>query len=116
MKSSQARKAGLLGSLVTSIMASICCIGPIVFALLGVSGAGFLLRFERYRPIFIVIALLFLGMAFIFTYRKKDAAHCEPGTLCANSKSDTINKVVLWIAAFLVALFIFFPAIISKFV
>lgn len=116
MKGNQVQKATLLGSVLTAIMASICCIGPVVFALLGVSGAGFLLRFEKYRPLFIVVAVVFLGTAFFFTYRKKQAAHCEPGTLCANPKSDTINKVVLWIATILVVGFILFPAIISRFV
>ena len=116
MKTNHLQKASLVGSILTAILASICCIGPIVFALLGVSGAGFLLKFERYRPIFIVFTVVLLGTAFFFTYRKKDAAHCEPGSLCANPKSTTINKVILWIATILVAGFIFFPAIISKFV
>jgi len=110
------QKASLAGSLISGILASVCCIGPIVFAVLGIGGAGFILKFENYRPLFIVVAVIFLGTAFYFTYKKKSAANCEPGTLCASPKSDTMNKVVLWIATVLVAFFILFPGIISRFV
>jgi len=116
MKDHHLQKASLAGSLITALMASICCIGPVVFALLGVSGAGFLLKFEKFRPHFIVIAVILLGAGFFLTYRQKSAAHCEPNTLCANPKSRTINKIVLWISTILIAGFIFFPMIISRFV
>lgn len=110
------QKASLVGSIISGVLASICCLGPIVFAVLGIGGAGFILKFEQFRPVFIVVAVLFLATAFYYTYKKKSAAHCEPGTLCANPKSDTMNKVVLWIATVFVAFFIFFPGIISRFV
>lgn len=116
MKTPKLQKATLFGSVITSILASICCIGPIVFAVLGVSGVGFILKFEKFRPLFIACAVVLLGTAFYLTYRKKEASHCEPGSLCANPKSDRINKIALWIATLLIGLFIFFPSIISKFV
>lgn len=114
--STKMQKVSLVGSILSGILASVCCVGPIVFAVLGLSGVGFILKFEKYRPLFIVVAVVFLGTAFYLTYKKKEAAHCEPGTLCANPKSDKLNKVVLWIATVLVGFFIFFPGIISRFV
>jgi len=114
--STEMQKVSLAGSLISGILASVCCIGPIVFAVLGIGSVGFILKFEKYRPLFIVVAAVFLGTAFYFTYKKKPAAHCEPGTLCANPESDTMNKVVLWIATVLVAFFVFFPGIISRFI
>ncbi|MBI3535698.1 MAG: mercury transporter [Deltaproteobacteria bacterium] len=110
------QKTTLISSIISAVLASICCIGPIVFAVLGVSGAGFILKFEQYRPLFIVVATVLLGVGFYFTYKKKPAEHCEPGTYCANPKSDRLNKIILWIAAILVAFFVFFPRIISIFV
>lgn len=114
MRSGHVGKASLVGSLVTAFLASICCIGPVVFAILGISGAAFVQRFEEYRPLFIIFAVGFLGTSFYFTYRKKPAEQCETGSYCANPRSDRINKIVLWIATVLVAIFIFFPSIISK--
>ncbi len=114
MNESRAQKASLAGSLLTAFLASICCIGPVVFAILGISGVAFIQKFEAYRPLFIVVATVFLGTAFYFTYRKKPAEECAPGSYCANPKSDRINKIVLWIATVLIAFFIFFPAIISR--
>lgn len=114
MRSGHAGKASLVGSLVTAFLASICCIGPVVFAILGISGAAFVQKFEDYRPLFIVAAVGFLGTSFYFTYRKMPAEQCEPGSYCAHPKSDRINKIVLWIATFFVALFLFFPSIISR--
>lgn len=116
MASSNVHKATLIGSVLTAILASICCIGPIAFAVLGISGAGFILKFEAYRPLFIVLAVGLLGTAFYFTYKKKPAAECADGTYCSNPKSVRINKIVLWFATVLVFAAIFFPTIISKFI
>jgi mercuric ion transport protein len=108
------QKASLVGGLVAGFLASICCIGPVVFAIIGVSGISFIQKFEEYRSVFIGLAALLLGVAFYFTYRKKPAEECEPESFCANPKSDRINKIVLWVATVLIALFIFFPNIVEK--
>lgn len=116
MAANKAQKTTLAGSLFTAILASICCIGPLVFAVLGISGAGFILKFEAYRPLFISLASVLLGAAFYFTYKKKSADECADGSYCANPKSDRINKIILWVATGLVFIAIFFPTIISMFV
>lgn len=111
----KAQKTTLIGSIISAILASICCLGPIILAVLGISGAGLILKFEPYRPLFIVVATILLGTGFYLTYKKKPAEQCEPGTYCANPKSDRLNKIILWVAAILVAFFVFFPEIISIF-
>ena len=116
MTTNKVQKTTLVGSVLTAILASICCIGPLVFAVLGISGAGFIMKFEAYRTLFIVFATALLGAAFYFTYKKKPSEECADGTYCANPKSDRINKIILWVATGLVAIAIFFPTIISMFV
>ncbi len=108
------QRAFVISSVISAFLASICCIGPVVFALLGISGMAFIERFEPYRPIFIVLAATLLGLGFYFAYRKKPAGECDEDAYCANPKADRVNKFVLWIAATLVAFFIFFPGIIEK--
>lgn len=105
----KAQKASLLGSIVTSLIASACCIGPVVFAFLGVSSAGFLTEMEPYRAVITVFTLLLLGIAFYFTYKKKPASECEESSYCANPKSDTWNKRILWISTVLIIVFLTFP-------
>ena len=56
-------KWGVIGAIAAAIAASGCCIGPLVLAVLGVSGAwvGNLTAFEPYRPIFMTLTLGLLG-------------------------------------------------------
>lgn len=44
--------AGVAGALVSGLLASACCIGPLLAVFLGVTGAGALLALEPYRPWF----------------------------------------------------------------
>ncbi len=104
-----------LGSITSGLVASLCCIGPLVFVVLGLSGTAFFTKFEQYRWIFGTVALGFLALGFFVAYRGEK--ECAPGTSCAiNPKRRKLNKIVLWIAAILVVVFIFSPNIIGFFV
>jgi len=98
--------AGAIGS---AIAASICCIGPLVLALLGLGGGALLLRFEAYRPYFLVATALFLGAAFYITYRRPALENCEPGSACASPTTRKGQKIALWIVTVIVALAAAFP-------
>ena len=106
---SKAQKATLIGGVIASVVASACCIGPVIFAVLGVSSAGLLTKMEPYRPIITVITLALLSLAFYFTYKKKPAAECEDESYCANPKSDVWNKRILWVSTILITAFLTFP-------
>jgi mercuric ion transport protein len=96
------------GSVVGGILASACCIGPLVFALLGISGAAFAQRFEPFRPYLLVITYAVLGGAFYLTYRPPAAA-CGPGGTCGMPRTNRFGKALLWIAAAIVLLATTFP-------
>ena len=68
-----------LGSVLSALLASLCCIGPVVFALIGAGSLGFAAVFEPYRLYLLALTVLFLGTAFYFTYRKREV-QCEDGT------------------------------------
>lgn len=59
------------GTIVSAILASICCIGPLILAGLGIGSVGIFSSLERYRLIFMLVTFAFLGAAFYLTYRKK---------------------------------------------
>ena len=102
------------GSFISAVLASICCIGPLVFVLLGISGAAFFAKFEQYRWVFGVSALGFLAFGFFFTYRENN--ECAPESSCAvNLGRRRLDKILLWVSAVLVIGFIISPNIIGFF-
>ena len=104
----KAQGATLVGSVVGGVLASVCCIGPLVFALLGISGAAFAHRFEPFRPCFLVLTYGLLGTAFYLTYRPAQAK-CGPRAACEMPRTTRAGKVVLWIASVVVVLTTAFP-------
>ncbi len=54
------------GGVIGAILASTCCVVPLLFVMLGISGAwiGNLTALEPYKPYFAGIALVFIGLGF----------------------------------------------------
>ena len=102
-------RGALVASGVAAILASVCCLGPLVLVLLGVSGAwiGNLTAFEPYSPYFSVAALGALGFAGWRIFRP--AAECKPGEVCAVPSVRRSYKVIFVVVAVLVALALAFP-------
>ncbi|NOY76485.1 MAG: hypothetical protein GXO76_01315, partial [Calditrichaeota bacterium] len=113
-KHSASRK-GLIGAILSSVAASVCCVGPLVILALGLGGAwtARLSVFQPFRPYLIVITLLFLAYAFYKIYRRKDSEACDPGQYCADSRSLKINKISLWVVTVLIGLLLATPKIIQ---
>ncbi len=108
------------GAITSAFVASACCVGPLVFALLGLGGAGLLVKFEPYRPYFMTLTFALLGTGFYFTYRKPKAAVAAAGTSagvdgdacgCPAPRTNRAGRVMLWVATALVVGFLAFPYI-----
>lgn len=108
------RAALFVGGL-AAILASTCCLGPLVLVLLGVSGAwiGNLTVVEPYRPVFIGAALVALFFAYRRIFRPTQA--CTPGEVCAIPQVQTTYKAVFWVVAALVVLALSFPYLLPLF-
>ena len=102
------RRALYAGGL-AAILASTCCLGPLVLLMLGFSGAwiGNLTALEPYRPLFVVTAVV----ALIFAYRQifRPAAACAPGDVCAVPRVRTTYKALFGLTAVLILIAISFP-------
>lgn len=98
------------GGILAAIGASSCCLFPLIFFALGISGAwiGNLTALAPYQPFFVAAALAFLGFGFFRVYRRKPAA-CAPADACARPIPNRTVKIALWSAAVLVALATAFP-------
>lgn len=94
---------------IAAILASTCCLGPLVLVVLGFSGAwiGNLTLLEPYRPVFIGAALVALFFAWRSIFRP--AAACEPGEVCAIPQVRTTYRLVFWIVVALVLVALTFP-------
>lgn len=99
-----------IGGIVGALASMSCCIVPLVFFALGVSGAwiGNLTALAPYQPIFVMFTLVCLGFGFYRVYRKSPAV-CAEGSYCAKPISNRIVKTALWCATFLVAAALAFP-------
>ncbi len=91
------------GGILGAIAASSCCVLPLMFVSLGVSGAwiGNLTALAPYQPIFIVLTLGFLGFGFHLVYWRPQAA-CAEGQACARLLPNRIVKASLWLATVIV--------------
>src|SRR6266567_7986515 len=103
-----------VGSVLAAFLASACCVGPLVFALLGLGGARLLVKFEPYRPYLIALTVALLGTGFYVTYRKPRLAApvssaSGPECACPVPNASRAGKILLWTAAILVAVFLAFP-------
>ncbi|MBX6323403.1 MAG: mercury transporter MerT [Rhodospirillaceae bacterium] len=93
------------GGVIGAILASTCCVVPLLFVMLGISGAwiGNLTALEPYKPYFAGIALVFIGLGFRQVYFKAKPA-CVDGSYCAKPQSAVITKTALWLSTVVVLL------------
>ncbi|WP_353070805.1 mercuric ion transporter MerT [Tunturiibacter gelidiferens] len=94
---------------IAAVLASTCCLGPLILVALGFSGAwiGNLAVLEPYRPLFIAAALIALFFAGRRIFRKAEA--CAPGEVCALPATRRAYKVLFGIVAVLVVVALAFP-------
>jgi mercuric ion transport protein len=92
-----------------AVLASACCLGPLVLVSIGLSGAwiGQLTRLEPLRPWFLLVSVIALA----FAYRRiwRPAAECRPGEVCALPGTRRAYKILFWIIVALVVVGFGFP-------
>ena len=101
----------LLSAAASAIAASICCLGPLLLLALGITGAwiGNLTSLASYRPIFVIVALGFLGFTFHSVYRKPKTKSCPVERPCANPGGKRKHKIILWVVTALILGLLVFP-------
>jgi mercuric ion transport protein len=84
------------------VLASVCCVGPLVQVLAGIGGAwaSLLTSFEPYRLVFLVAAAAALVLAWRRIHRP--AAACAPGAPCVLPAVRRGQKIAFWSVALLV--------------
>ncbi|HBK3262470.1 TPA: mercury transporter MerT [Legionella pneumophila] len=101
--------SALGGAIIGAITASLCCIGPLLFLTLGISGAwvSIFTQLEFLRPLGIVITFVFLILAFWRLYLM--APTCSAGKPCAKPGNLRIQRFIFWVITLLLILLLIFP-------
>lgn len=106
-----------LGAIGAALLASLCCIGPLLFVTLGV-GAGLASRFEPLRPVFTALTLALLALGFYVAYGRAPAAPrgaapegagCNVDGQCRVPRHRRRDTIVLWVATVVALLVLTFP-------
>ncbi|MDE2450701.1 MAG: hypothetical protein KGO22_17130 [Gammaproteobacteria bacterium] len=99
-----ASSGGAVGLSALASLVGLCCIGPWTVALLGVSGAVSLARWQPFRPYVLTAAGALLTWAFWRTYRVRRACLADG---CANKRPGKAMYLTLCLAVLLLVLAIF---------
>ena len=115
MTEPQNGRGALFAGGLAALLASTCCLGPLVLIALGFSGAwiGNLTVLEPYRPAFIGAALV----ALFFAWRRifRPATDCRPGEVCAAPQVRSTYKLIFWVVSALVFIALAFPYVVPFF-
>jgi copper chaperone CopZ len=109
----KARVWTVAGSVVMAAVSSACCWLPLATVGLGLGAGGAAAALDRFRWVFLGVAVVLLGVGFHLNYRRE--ADCTPGGTCPPRRAlpRSVNQMVLWISAALVASFAAFPEFVS---
>ncbi len=110
-KNSESKSTAVVmgGSIFAAILASFCCILPIVFGLTGLSVFGASAAFAAWRPYLLTATFGLLAAGFYFAYRRPVKNECAPGSACAMPATKRSGRAVLWLTTAAVMAFALFP-------
>lgn len=103
----KSEKLALGGAIAAAFGAALCCVGPVLFAVLGLGAFGAASVFASLRPYLLAVALLALAFGFYRAYFRRE--QCAPGEACATTPVSKVNRATLWIALFVVVAFALSP-------
>ena len=94
-------KGSLAAGILAAIGASLCCVAPLLLLALGIGGAWIsnLTALEPYRPIFMGLTLLFLGLTYRELYLVPQP--CTAGARCADPRALKRQRLIFWLVGVL---------------
>ena len=100
--SQKSKQTTLIAGMAGALLASTCCILPLVLVSLGVSGVwiGSLTALEPYKYLIALVTGGFLAVGFYLVYRKR--SDCEDQ--CRTRTQDRLIKMALWVATALIVI------------
>lgn len=105
-------RSSLLGAVGAGVLASACCVGPLVAIGAGIGGAWVsqLSALEPYRPIFVALALGALGLAWYREVRRSREPDCD----CEEGVRPQTRRLMLGVGTVLVLGLLAAPSFIGQ--
>jgi mercuric ion transport protein len=94
-----------IGSSAVAAVASLCCVGPAVIAVLGTGGVIVAAKLAPFRPYLILGSIVLVALGFWLAYRPQGGCI---GKTCTTA-SAKITRALLWLAAVVTAVAILLP-------
>ncbi len=98
----------LTGGVFAGLAASLCCIGPLLSLTLGLGSFAASAWFAHWRPVFLAITFVLLGLAWYLTYRRPKA-DCADGS-CARTPGKAA-RLSLWLGTLVALAAAIYPAL-----
>jgi len=102
MTANHHEKTPLIAAVMTGILASSCCIGPLLVTMLGLGSASMFVGMEAYRPLWGVVTLALMGWA---AWR-----HWQARKTCLAQGCPPNKPVTLWLLGSLALLILLSPS------
>ena len=103
-------RGALVGSLIAGLLASACCIGPLLLGGVGLGSLGLAAALAPLRPWLLGLTVVLIAVGFFLAYRPQAAASCVPGQACAKPASRRGQRVALWLVTVLAAALATYPS------
>lgn len=102
----------LIGALLSSFLASFCCVGPLIIAALGAGSIGIsdITFFAPYRPYILIFVGVTLSYSFYKLYLKSPS--CGEGKTCVLPKILFIQRLIFWVMGLISIVFWLLPSMI----
>lgn len=92
------------GAILGGLAALSCCVAPLIFVIVGISGTwiAHLTALSPYQPIFIAIAVVSIAYGHFASYRSRRS--CADGDICAQPLPRRLIDIGLWVGTLFVAI------------
>lgn len=101
----------LTGGIFAGLVASLCCIGPLVSLTLGLGSFAASAWFAQWRPVFLGVTFVLLGLAWYLSYRRPKM-ECEDGS-CAQPPGRAA-QISLWLGTLVALAAAIYPSLPAK--
>jgi thiol-disulfide isomerase/thioredoxin len=95
---------------VSGIIASLCCLGPVFIILLGLSSLSVAISITQYNPYFLILSFIFMAGAIWVYLRKKNQGCCNLNVIKKNRNFISLAAITM-VLFYVVALYVLLPAI-----
>lgn len=97
---------------VAGVLASLCCIGPIIIIFFGLGSVSFALSVTQYKPYFLVLGIIFIGLAIILHLKRKSKTcniNCMSLEGIKKEKKFIISIIITMVVIYLLMIYVVTP-------